>query len=73
MMKFKLLVYCKNVLGGTWRFYSEHNEEEKTMDDFEVDTLEEAKVKVQDLIGKSYYKKNEIKIVQVYDFEIKVS
>ena len=72
-MKFKLLIHHKTVIGGIWKFYSEHNDEEKTMDDFEVYTLEQAKAKVQELINKSYYKKNEIKIVQVYDFEIKVN
>lgn len=72
-MKFKLLVYCKKMLGGAWKFYSEYNDEEETAYDFEVDTLEEAKAKVQELIDKSYYKKNEIKIVRVYDFAIKVS
>ncbi|WP_427340930.1 hypothetical protein [Caloranaerobacter sp. DY30410] len=71
-MKFKILVQNK-LMRKLWQFYEEYDEEKKVIKDFKVDTLEEAKAKVQELINKSYYKKDEIKIVRVYDFKIKVS
>lgn len=71
-MVFKILIR-NTMMKKLWEFYQEYDEEKKIIKDFTVHELSKARQKVEELLNKSHYKKNEIKIVQVYDFEIKVS